>query len=85
MKKNVFNEYVKVKFLTLWCYFYSNNSTNKSRKRKSKGKSFDHMCLNIGTTAKLMVTMVFGLNGFISAFSNNKISVLSNDKDIADL
>lgn len=37
------------------------------------------MCLNIGTTAKLMV------NGLISAFSNNKISALSNDKDIADL
>lgn len=50
---------------------------NKSRKRKSKNKSFDHMCSNIGTMAESLAAMVPKLDGLIN--------VLSNDKNISDL
>lgn len=31
---------------------------NKSRKRKNKNKTFDHMCSNIGTMAESLTAMV---------------------------
>ncbi|GAY58634.1 hypothetical protein CUMW_188470 [Citrus unshiu] len=49
----------------------------KSRKRKSKNKSFDHMCSNIGTMVESLAAMVPKLDGLIN--------VLSNDKNISDL
>ena len=51
------------------------SSTNKSRKRKSKDKSFDHMCSNIGAMAELVATMVLKLNGLISELSNGYVMV----------